>query len=97
MTSLDIIADVAERTGISVTAILGRGRTRAVADARAQAMAEVRHRLHLSYPEIGRVFDRDHTTVIQAVRRIGLPESEARIVKARVDLSALAGHRLAVG
>jgi hypothetical protein len=49
--------------------LLGADRSRVSADARAVAMTAARLRGH-SLPTIARHFDRDHTTVLQATRRI---------------------------
>ena len=49
--------------------LLGADRSRAAADARAVAMTAARIHGH-SLPTIARHFDRDHTTVLQATRRI---------------------------
>ena len=51
--------------------ITGGSRRRPLVDARQIAMYVTRNMTDLSYPEIGRAFgDRDHTTVIHAVRKI---------------------------
>lgn len=50
-------------------ALIGADRTRATADARAVAMTAARMRGQ-SLPQIARHFDRDHTTVLHATRRI---------------------------
>ena len=66
-----VLADVAQvctDTGVSLSAILGRGRTKSVAAARHEAMRAMRRR-GLSYPEIGWLFGRDHTTVLMACRK----------------------------
>ena len=66
--------------------IASRGR-RSVADARALAMWLVRRKFGFSYPELGRIFGRDHTTCLHAVRRIdsairtGQPEQLANIAR----------------
>lgn len=49
--------------------LLGADRSRVSADARAVAMTAARLQGH-SLPTIARHFDRDHTTVLQATRRI---------------------------
>lgn len=49
--------------------LIGADRTRAVADARGVAMTAARMRGQ-SLPQIARHFDRDHTTVLHATRRI---------------------------
>ena len=81
--------------------LLGADRSRAVADARAVAMTAAR--IHgRSLPTIARHFDRDHTTVLQATRRIEktpplrdlaakiaaeLPEGPAAANTTRADLA----------
>jgi chromosomal replication initiation ATPase DnaA len=57
---------VAERYGITRAALLGPGRTQPATTARQVAMRLVRELTGKSYPEIGRAFQRDHTTVIHA-------------------------------
>ena len=54
--------------GVRAEALLGRGRTKAVTRARRQAMAEIRDRYGWSLSEIGRLFGRDHTTVMYHLR-----------------------------
>ncbi len=49
--------------------LIGADRTRAAADARGVAMTAARMRGQ-SLPQIARHFDRDHTTVLHATRRI---------------------------
>lgn len=66
--ALCIIVCTADYFGLSAADLLGRDRHKTVAWARQLAMALVRQRLALSYPEIGRVFNRDHSTVIHNVR-----------------------------
>lgn len=69
MSSASIQGEVARAFGVDVEDILGRSRTQTVALARAMAMHLVRELTVFSYPEIGEAFDRNHTTVIMAVRR----------------------------
>ena len=47
-----------------------KDRHKNIADARAVAMWVARKRTSMSFPEIGREFDKDHTTVMSAVRKI---------------------------
>ena len=57
--------------GLSLDQIIGGSRQRPLVDARQIAMYVTRNMTDLSYPEIGRAFgNRDHTTVIHAVRKI---------------------------
>lgn len=62
-----IQARAAARYGITIDELLGPGREQHVAAARKEAMQDSR-RLGLSYPVIGKLFNRDHTTVMAAVR-----------------------------
>jgi hypothetical protein len=56
--------------GTTPEVLLGADRTRSAADARAVAMTAARMHGH-SLPTIASHFDRDHTTVLHATRRIG--------------------------
>lgn len=74
----DILAAVSERTGISVADIKGRSRLGPIVKARQEAMWALRETPkpftcantinRRSWPEIGRLFGRDHTTVIHGYR-----------------------------
>jgi hypothetical protein len=50
--------------------ICGRGRTKAIAAARHELWWHLRHHpsFRFSYEELGRLFDRNHSTVLQGVR-----------------------------
>lgn len=63
------VVAAAEAFGTTPEVLLGSDRTRAAADARAVAMTAARIHGH-SLPTIARHFDRDHTTVLHATRRI---------------------------
>lgn len=66
-----IIMEVAIAHGVSYEDILGRSRARHLVAARHEAIYEVRKRRpHLSLPQIGRIFKRDHTTILHALRRM---------------------------
>ncbi len=75
---LHIIEGTAADHGVSVADILGRRRTRKISDARHSAMWRVRSiswkgmgwHGRPSYPQIGRWFRRDHTTVLLAIKRV---------------------------
>lgn len=66
----EIIARVAAETGIAVDAIKGEQRVAAIAQARQLAIWRVAGETELSLSEIGRLFHRDHTTVLHAIRVI---------------------------
>lgn len=57
------------RNGVSVEELLGPGRTVELVAARAEGMYLVALHTNASMPMIGRYFDRDHTTVLHALRK----------------------------
>ncbi|MEZ0580162.1 helix-turn-helix domain-containing protein [Nocardioides sp. MH1] len=63
--------------------LLGADRSRVAADARAVAMTAARQHGH-SLPAIARHFDRDHTTVLQATRRIEKKTPPLRDLAAKI-------------
>lgn len=70
-----IIMMVSFACGVSYGAIKSDDRHRTVVRARQIAMTAVRRRLALSYPEIGIVFGRDHTSVMSAVKKVNGDEN----------------------
>ncbi|MER9164381.1 helix-turn-helix domain-containing protein [Mesorhizobium sp. M0715] len=69
----DIIRQAAERHGISARRLLGRGMNKQLVEARFDAMATAYvARPDLSLPALGRLFGRDHTTILHAVRKAGV-------------------------
>jgi chromosomal replication initiator protein len=73
-----IIADVALETGVPRRDILGDARTKHIVDARHLAMWRVRRETGMSLPAIGREFNRDHTSVLNAIRRVDAKMSERK-------------------
>jgi hypothetical protein len=66
-----IISYVALRTGISAADIVGPRRTRDIVAARRIAIRLVHeHCAHLTFAGIGRVFHRDHTTILWSLGRL---------------------------
>lgn len=63
-----IVKATSQLTGVPVADIMGRSRCQRFVRPRFVAWAVCREYLELSYPEIGRVFDRDHTSVISGVQ-----------------------------
>ena len=61
---------------VSVEALISRDRHKSVSTARHEIMYWIRTKLKYadgtpwSYPEIGKLFERDHTTVMQAYRKV---------------------------
>lgn len=63
------VQSVADGFGLRSAVIMGRGRTPKVAKARAVAMAGM-HQAGFSLAEIGRFFDRDHGSVLHALKTV---------------------------
>jgi hypothetical protein len=80
-----LLALAAVRGGVASREILGLRRVGPVARARFDAMSLVYRHTQQSMPGVGRLFDRDHTTVIHALQKTGstkklvelLPTSDA--------------------
>ncbi|MFP5377559.1 MAG: chromosomal replication initiator protein DnaA [Acidimicrobiia bacterium] len=80
-----IIDEAASVFGVSVEALRGHSRTRSLVQARQSAMYVCRSLTDESLPAIGRAFgDRDHTTVLHAVRKIEQLMAERATVYAKV-------------
>jgi hypothetical protein len=63
--TMEIIRAVAKRHGVTAKEILGTDRNHKVMAARNEAIREIfAARPHWSYPDIGRLFRRDHTTIM---------------------------------
>jgi len=71
MGHLEAIELIAKRHGVAgLRALRGSDRHKRVARARHEAMAYLTHHTTLSSTEIGRVFDREHTTILAAVKKM---------------------------
>ena len=94
VTVKSILAVTAELFIFSVEQITGGSRRRPLVDARQIAMYVTRNMTDLSYPEIGRAFgNRDHTTVIHAVRKIERHMTERKEIFDKVqDLQKQVGE-----
>lgn len=68
--AFDIIKEVAEMYDMTEADITGRKQSQEYIRARHLAMYRVRTELKMSYPKIGRVFMRDHSTVQSAVKKL---------------------------
>jgi len=64
-----IISGVSEMSGVSVAELLGERRTRRVAAARRLVYWLARELTHHSFPTIGRLLNRDSSTVVHGARR----------------------------
>ncbi len=81
-----IIKACAEHFGVTVKEITNGGRTKQLALARQVAMYVLRATLSLSLKEIGALFgNKDHTTVMHAIRRVGDLRTKDPAFAARLD------------
>ena len=66
---LDLVDDLCRRRGVLRRELLGRHRTRGVVRARHELWWLLRHDPERTYslPELARLFDRDHTTILAGV------------------------------
>jgi chromosomal replication initiator protein len=69
-TPADVVRFVAHHYGIKVSDLRGRNNRRSVAFPRQIAMYLIREILDLSYPEIGKLFAKHHSTVMYSVEQI---------------------------
>lgn len=83
-TGAAIVAEVAERYGVTVAALKDKAKWQPIARIRQEAMYEMYIRCpHLSLPDIGRILGgRDHTTIMHGVqahcKRIGVSYEQTR-------------------
>jgi len=67
-----IIADVAHKHGLTYADLLSKSRSRRLIPARFDAIAAVKiAKPHLSLPQIGKLFNRDFSTIAHALRQRG--------------------------
>ena len=65
-----IINDVSQRSGIKKEKILSRNRRKEIVAARFACMYLLRKEAFMTFAAIGRVFDRDHSTAMHALRTV---------------------------
>ncbi|HEY5221197.1 MAG TPA: helix-turn-helix domain-containing protein [Candidatus Paceibacterota bacterium] len=68
--SFDILEEVAAAYNVSVDDMLAKNRTKEIAEARQLAAYILRELNDLSYPAIGKIMGRDHTTMIHSYNKI---------------------------
>ena len=69
-TAKQIIADIAAANGITPSELMGNCRERKFSWPRQEAMHAMRNELDMPLPQIGRIMNRDHTTVIHGIERV---------------------------
>jgi chromosomal replication initiation ATPase DnaA len=76
---LTLVSDVCKRRGVTLDEVCGRARSQAISRARQEVWWRIRHHPErsYSYPEIARLFARDHSTILAGIsaheRRASLP------------------------
>jgi hypothetical protein len=66
-----LVAYVALKTGVSQAEIMGRAHNPHIVAARHRAFTAVYKHTQNSMPAMGKLFDRDHTTILVAIRKYG--------------------------
>lgn len=74
VTVREIIESVARRHSLSSSDIIGPNKKRRYANARTEAIKLARELTGLSLPTLGRIFKRDHTTIMYHLRREYTPD-----------------------
>lgn len=67
-----VVSVVAKHYRVTQEQLYEKGRTKTVELARAASMWLVRNIYNYSFPEIGKAFDRDHTTVMHSCRAVDI-------------------------
>lgn len=65
-----IFSAITDRTGISKDDMVGKKREKSVAEARHLAVYLIREMTEMSFPNIGKLFDRDHSTILTSYQKI---------------------------
>jgi len=68
--SHQIILEVSKARGVPVDDILGNSRVQSIAHARMECYYRIKRDTNLSLPQIGRIFKRDHTSIMSGVKRV---------------------------
>lgn len=85
-----LLSYVSLKTGVSQADIMGRAHTSHIVSARHQAFTVVYKHTQNSMPAMGKIFDRDHTTILVAIRKYG---DTNKLVELTVSHSTLARRR----
>ena len=91
-----LIAKAAQDNGVSYDAVMSRARPRDVCRARFDAIAAVSAAYpDMSFPRIGKIFNRDHSSIVHALMMRGVQPRSGRIVEYRKFAALM--QRKAVG
>ena len=85
-----IISQVCKFYNVDDTVIRSTKKSKGVADARQVAMYLIRQLTNLSFPDIGKEFARDHTTVMHAVKKVeaSIKSGDTNLQNAVRDITA---------
>lgn len=84
MTPLKVSRAVAKEFGVTLTALRSARRSQSLVLPRQCAMWLCRKLCHLSYPELGTFFDRQHSSVIHAVRKLEIRLGKEPALRQRI-------------
>jgi chromosomal replication initiator protein len=82
----DVLRAVCEHFGVTLRDLRGRSRVARISEPRKLAMFLARRHADCSYPELGAFFERDHTTVLNAVRAVERELAQGAPLQASIDL-----------
>ena len=85
-----IISQVCKYYNVDEAVLRGNQKTKGIAEARQMAMYMVRKIIGMSFPDIGKEFGKDHTTVLYNVRKVetNLKKGDTALQNAVRDISA---------
>ena len=88
---LGLLDSICSRRGVSREELCGRGRTQPVARARHELWWSLRHhpQHHFTYQEIGRIFGRNHSSILHGVRGFQRAQRELLAPRSRASLGWL--------
>ena len=72
-----LLAEICKRYHVTIADLAGRSRKQRIAWARQEAFYEMRQHATLSFPAIGKIFNRDHTTIMHGVKQVTRRRREA--------------------
>lgn len=81
----EIVRKIAARNEVSVADIMSASRKAPIVAARQMAMYRLRANLGLSYPAIGKFFNRDHSTVMHACQKVKEEIQRRYLLKSKED------------
>ena len=84
-TSDDILTAVVNRLGVSLELMQSKTRVYRVADPRTLSMFLLREDGGLSFPRIGQIFNRDHTTVMHGYQRISRQSASDKALAGTIE------------